>query len=127
MKLKTAFTLVALAVALAAAGGYWLGSRNASTVTPGGTETAAGRKVLYWYDPMAPGTRFDKPGKSPFMDMDLVPRYADEEADDDAGGVKISTRQQQNLGVRTASVSRQPLASPWTNAASRRCRRWPTA
>lgn len=54
MKLKTAFTLVALAVALAAAGGYWLGSRNASTVTPGGTETAAGRKVLYWYDPMAP-------------------------------------------------------------------------
>ena len=115
MKLKTAFTLVALAVALAAAGGYWLGSRNASTVTPGGTETAAGRKVLYWYDPMAPGTRFDKPGKSPFMDMDLVPRYADEEADDDAGGVKISTRQQQNLGVRTASVSRQPLA-PELNA-----------
>ncbi|HDS6407718.1 TPA: efflux RND transporter periplasmic adaptor subunit [Klebsiella oxytoca] len=115
MKLKTAFTLVALAVALAAAGGYWLGSRNASTVTPGGTETAAGRKVLYWYDPMTPGTRFDKPGKSPFMDMDLVPRYADEEADDDAGGVKISTRQQQNLGVRTASVSRQPLA-PELNA-----------
>ena len=41
---------------------------------------SAGRKVLYWYDPMAPGSRFDKPGKSPFMDMPLVPRYADEPA-----------------------------------------------
>ena len=29
MKLKSALTLVALAVALAAAGGYWLGSRSA--------------------------------------------------------------------------------------------------
>jgi hypothetical protein len=37
------------------------------------------RKVLFWYDPMYPNTRFDKPGKSPFMDMDLVPKYADEE------------------------------------------------
>src|ERR1700682_5200030 len=41
---------------------------------------SAGRKVLYWYDPMAPGSRFDKPGKSPFMDMPLVPRYADDPA-----------------------------------------------
>lgn len=38
------------------------------------------RKVLFWYDPMYPNTRFDKPGKSPFMDMDLVPKYADEES-----------------------------------------------
>ncbi|MFP1483081.1 heavy metal-binding domain-containing protein [Escherichia coli] len=29
---------------------------------------------------MYPNTRFDKPGKSPFMDMDLVPKYADEES-----------------------------------------------
>ncbi len=35
--------------------------------------------MLFWYDPMYPNTRFDKPGKSPFMDMDLVPKYADEE------------------------------------------------
>ena len=33
---------------------------------------AAERKVLYWYDPMYPGTQFEKPGKSPFMDMDLA-------------------------------------------------------
>ena len=39
--------------------------------------SAAERKVLYWYDPMVPGQKFDAPGKSPFMDMQLVPRYAD--------------------------------------------------
>ncbi len=33
---------------------------------------------------MVPGQKFDKPGKSPFMDMDLVPVYADEAADEGA-------------------------------------------
>lgn len=110
MKPKSAITLVALAIALAAASGYWLGSRNAPTSSADGAQTETGRIVLYWYDPMAPGTRFDKPGKSPFMDMDLVPRYADEGAGEEAGGVQISARQQQNLGVRTADVARRTLA-----------------
>lgn len=61
-----------------------------------------GRRVLYWHDPMVPGQKFDKPGKSPFMDMQLVPVYADEAGDE--GTVKISPRLQQNLGVRTAEV-----------------------
>ena len=59
------------------------------------------RKILYWYDPMYPGTRFDKPGPSPFMDMDLVPRYADE---DEGAGIRIDPTQTHNLGVRTAKV-----------------------
>lgn len=63
------------------------------------------RKVLYWFDPMVPRERFDKPGKSPFMDMMLVPKYADETAESgDAGGVRIETRLVQNLGVRTAKA-----------------------
>jgi Cu(I)/Ag(I) efflux system membrane fusion protein len=49
---------------------------------------AAERKVLYWYDPMSPTQKFDKPGKSPYMDMDLVPKYADEDAD--STGLSIS-------------------------------------
>lgn len=49
----------------------------ADSAAPTGTKEA--RKVLFWYDPMYPNTRFDKPGKSPFMDMDLVAKYADEE------------------------------------------------
>ena len=68
------------------------------------------RKVLFWYDPMKPDTKFDKPGKSPFMDMDLVPKYADEEhAAAGAPGVRIDPTQTQNLGVKTAAVTRGPL------------------
>ena len=71
----------------------------------------ASRKVLFWYDPMYPNTRFDKPGKSPFMDMDLVPKYADEESADSASqGVRIDPTQVQNLGVKTEAVRRGPLA-----------------
>lgn len=36
------------------------------------------RKVLYWYDPMHPNYKSDKPGKAPDCGMDLVPKYADE-------------------------------------------------
>ncbi len=58
------------------------------------------KKVLYWYDPMVPNQHFDQPGKSPFMDMQLVPKYAGT-AHDNAGVVSIDPRQVQNLGVRT--------------------------
>lgn len=64
------------------------------------TSTVAERKVLFWYDPMYPATKFDKPGPSPFMDMDLVPKYADE-GGEEAAGVTISPTQVQNLGLRT--------------------------
>ncbi len=68
-----------------------------------------GRKVLYWHDPMVPAQKFDKPGKSPFMDMQLVPVYAD--AGEGEGKVAISARVQQNLGIRTAEVTKGDLAS----------------
>ncbi|MDR2825379.1 MAG: efflux RND transporter periplasmic adaptor subunit [Deltaproteobacteria bacterium] len=59
------------------------------------------KEVLYWYDPMKPDVHFDKPGPSPFMDMDLVPRYAGAEA---GQGVYIDPAQVQNLAVRTVKV-----------------------
>ncbi|NWG87165.1 MAG: efflux RND transporter periplasmic adaptor subunit, partial [Hydrogenophilaceae bacterium] len=55
---------------------------------------------------MVPDQHFDKPGKSPFMDMDLVPKYADEAG---AAGVAIDPRTVQNLGVRTALAERGRL------------------
>ncbi len=72
------------------------------------------KKVLYWHDPMVPGQRFDKPGKSPFMDMQLVPVYADAGTDSgaDSGSVRIDPRMQQNLGIRTAMVTRKRLEAP---------------
>ncbi len=72
-----------------------------------------GKKVLYWHDPMVPGQRFDKPGKSPFMDMPLVPFYADGASDDgsDDGKISINSRVQQNLGIRVAKVTKGSLAN----------------
>ena len=84
----------------------------------GDVDPATGKKILYWHDPMVPGQKFDKPGKSPFMDMQLVPVYAGE-GSDDAGGVTISPRVQQNLGIRTAEVTRGTLA-PRIEARKRR-------
>ena len=78
---------------------------------PGDIDPATGKKVLYWHDPMVPGQKFDKPGKSPFMDMQLVPMYADSGSASDEGAVSISPRVQQNLGVRVAEVKLGSLTS----------------
>jgi Cu(I)/Ag(I) efflux system membrane fusion protein len=75
---------------------------------------AAGRKVLYWYDPMVPAQHFDKPGKSPFMDMQLVPKYAGEA--ETAGSIRIDPARAQNLGLRLAAVERGVLPSDTTVA-----------
>jgi membrane fusion protein, copper/silver efflux system len=103
--MKKTLTLLLLAAALFAAIGYWIGARRQQPQAeqPAQATPAAARKVLYWYDPMYPQHKFDKPGKSPFMDMQLVPKYADEGSD--AGTVSISPRMVQNLGVRTAEAS----------------------
>ena len=102
---------VAIVMLLLAVGGgsYWLGIRQGAredhapggvTLPPGATgavkdTTQSERKVLYWHDPMVPGQKFDKPGKSPFMDMQLVPVYADEAA---GGGVAVSPAMTSSLG-----------------------------
>ena len=71
--------------------------------------SASERKVLFWYDPMKPDVKFDKPGKSPFMDMDLVPKYADENANKSSAGIRIDPTQVQNLGLKTQKVTRGTL------------------
>lgn len=75
-------------------------------------EQAQKNRVLYWYDPMYPATKFDQPGKSPFMDMDLMPKYA-EESDPQGGdkpGITINPAQTQNLGLKTTQVIRGHLS-----------------
>ena len=73
----------------------------AAGIKAGDMDPATGKKILYYHDPMVPGNKFDKPAKSPFMDMMLVPVYAD--SDTDASKVTVSPRIQQNLGVRTCA------------------------
>jgi Cu(I)/Ag(I) efflux system membrane fusion protein len=64
-------------------------------------------KPQYWYDPMRPGEHFDKPGKSPFMDMQLVPKYAKDAA---PGSIAVDSRVVQNLGLRLAKVEQGSFA-----------------
>ena len=122
--MSTKILLLSLAVvALGGIGGYQLyqhgmhagmqmaGPAVAADESPHPTTSAAtdSKPPLYWHDPMVPQQKFDKPGKSPFMDMQLVPVYAEEGADE--GTVHISPRVQQNLGVRTAKVTKGVLRS----------------
>ncbi|WP_119155052.1 efflux RND transporter periplasmic adaptor subunit [Caldimonas tepidiphila] len=75
----------------------------------GDVDPVTGRRILHYHDPMVPGKKFEAPGKSPFMDMMLVPAYAGSEGAD-ASSVTVSPRIQQNLGLRTAEVVEATLA-----------------
>ena len=97
--------LILVAVLAAGGGGYWFGTGGAGGSSD--TEATQGKgDVLYYYDPMFPQQKFDKPGKSPFMDMQLIPKYADEGDDGNAGepGITIDSTIAQNLGLRTAEA-----------------------
>ncbi|MBN8888471.1 MAG: efflux RND transporter periplasmic adaptor subunit [Rudaea sp.] len=109
---KPTIVLVALvAFALGSAITFLLARHNTSASAPASTSTSAGGKqALYWYDPMKPDQHFDHPGKSPFMDMQLVPKYAGESGSSDAGTVAIDPRLTQSLGVRTARAERGTLS-----------------
>lgn len=121
-KFKVAALMVAVGV-IGTSGGYWLAHQRMATSAPANTSSSEaagmkdGRKVLYWYDPMVPNQRFDKPGKSPFMDMQLVAKYADD-ADGNSGdggnatSIRIDPSVVQNLGVRSVKVQRGTLATP---------------
>ncbi len=118
---RTIFARIAASLVLASLGmgaTYYLGVRQGQRSAPtqaaasaqaadaplkaGDIDPKTGKRILYWQDPMAPGQRFDKPGKSPFMDMPLAPVY-----ENGAGGsaaVTVDGRVAQNLAVRTAEV-----------------------
>ena len=73
-------------------------------ISNGVVQDATGKTVKYWYDPMVPNQKFDKPGKSPFMDMQLEPRYAETASGGEEAGVSISSQTAQNLGIRLEKV-----------------------
>ncbi|MGB8989320.1 MAG: efflux RND transporter periplasmic adaptor subunit [Candidatus Sulfotelmatobacter sp.] len=80
---------------------------NLDSEAEAGGSTSGKRKILYYWDPMlGPSSIAHAPGKSA-MGMDLVPVYEDEQS----GGptVRIDPTIVQNMGVRTAEVSRGPL------------------
>jgi membrane fusion protein, copper/silver efflux system len=78
----------------------------------------AGRRILYYHDPMHPAYKSDKPGIAPDCGMQLEPVYAGgvESGHADtpevvvAGAVRISTEKQQLMGVRVAEVAKAPAS-----------------
>lgn len=110
--------IVAVTILAAVAIGAWF--YFAPDKEAPGTSTVAGsakkeREILYWTDPMIPGFKSDKPGKSP-MNMDMVPVYddaqgsADEAVTSDVPVVSVRPEIAQSLGVRTHTVTRSNQA-----------------
>jgi Cu(I)/Ag(I) efflux system membrane fusion protein len=109
---KWGIALLAVAILGAVAGYGWAtrATRRASaapTIAAPAMSATDTRRILYYHDPMRPEVKFDRPGKSPFMDMELVPVYADGM---DAGGVAVSGNAQQSLGMRVGHVKKVTVA-----------------
>jgi Cu(I)/Ag(I) efflux system membrane fusion protein len=96
-------------------------SNNASPVKrgdPHAAHKAAGKKMLYWVDPMHPAYKSDKPGTAPDCGMDLVPVYEGDAgpeggAQSDVKGysnVKLTTERQQLIGVQTGIAETRSIA-----------------
>ncbi|MBI3545127.1 MAG: efflux RND transporter periplasmic adaptor subunit [Gammaproteobacteria bacterium] len=100
-KIALALIVIVAVGAALAAWYYRMPKLDSTTSTSAKTE----RKILYWTDPMLPGFKSDKPGKSP-MNMDMVPVYEGETAADDANSVTVASQIVNNLGVRTHQVKR---------------------
>ncbi|HJV70109.1 efflux RND transporter periplasmic adaptor subunit [Ideonella sp.] len=117
---KTTTTWIALAVAaLAGAGGYLAGQRNAipSAGRPAAAAASAPasapakpaeRKILYYRNPMGLPDTSPTP-KQDSMGMDYIPVYAEEQQPDAANTLKLSTDKVQKLGVRTEPAAMRPL------------------
>jgi membrane fusion protein, copper/silver efflux system len=112
--------LLVVVAATAAFIGFELGSNRTSdhlsdsaSTQPVNQEKPA-PKIKYYWDPMlGPSSISDKPGKSA-MGMDLVPVYEDSASstvDDGSAGpeVTIDSAVVQNMGIRTAPVTRGAL------------------
>ncbi len=101
---------------LAAVGGLLVGIAITLMLSGGGSGEGAQasdeKKPLYWVALMDSNYRRDKPGLSP-MGMDLVPVYADDTKTNNTGPgtITISPDVINNLGVRIATVVREPLHS----------------
>lgn len=88
--------------------GIAIGSLGMSLVGGGPAPASNEPEILYWVAPMDPNFRRDEPGKSP-MGMDLIPVYAGDEPSDNST-ITISSAVENNIGVRTARVTRDRFA-----------------
>lgn len=114
--MKTSQVIAALAAVLIVGGGLGYGIARWTAKEGVPATSSSERKVLYWHDPMRPDVKFDKPGKSPYMNMDLVPVYADQLQEGPA--VKVNSQVAQSLGIRTGKVERGSLKAQLSTVGS---------
>jgi Cu(I)/Ag(I) efflux system membrane fusion protein len=113
MKKGAGIAIGLAAVALAAAGGYWLGDRGVASHAQSSSAVAASAsgavkqapKLLYYRNPMGLPDTSPVPKKDP-MGMDYIAVFDGEAADTPSSSnqIKISTEKVQKLGVRTELV-----------------------
>jgi RND family efflux transporter MFP subunit len=115
MKRTNAMIVVALAVASAAAAGYWLGQKAESGQAMTAAQKEPARKILYYRNPMGLPDTSPTPKKDP-MGMDYIPVYGGEEqqaspfvAPAGSGEVRISVEKVQKLGVKTERAALRVL------------------
>ncbi|MFZ5657287.1 MAG: efflux RND transporter periplasmic adaptor subunit [Pseudomonadota bacterium] len=99
------------ALLLALGAGYLLGRSPAVSTKPSADAGQAGRRILYYRDPMGRADTSPVPKKDP-MGMDYVPVYADQPGQQAQvpGAVSIDPVRLQTLGVRTEPVRRERQA-----------------
>ncbi|MBI5238821.1 MAG: efflux RND transporter periplasmic adaptor subunit [Deltaproteobacteria bacterium] len=107
---RTLYAILLVSIGLAFGGaGVWLyiGQKGAPERQP---VAKAGRKILYYRNPMNPKATSPLPQKDS-MGMDFVPVYEDEAAQikEAPGTVSISPEKIQKIGVRTEEVKRRDL------------------
>ncbi len=115
MKKVATILLGALVIIVSFLAGTWNEKRKLTS-----QKDRNGRTVLYYVDPMHPSYKSDKPGIAPDCGMRLEPVYsaenepegglATESSSASPGAVKISSDQQQVIGVKVGIVEKRPIS-----------------
>jgi Cu(I)/Ag(I) efflux system membrane fusion protein len=110
MKPSATTAIIAVLVAAALGGGYWLGARRPAEPVAAIQQTDKSKpqpKILYYRNPMGLPDTSPTPKKDS-MGMDYIPVYEGEEPE--TGQVKISTEKIQKLGVKTEAAAPREIA-----------------
>lgn len=101
-------SLGVLLLLVVAAGGYWLGTRAATTGKPATSPSKAERTVLYYRNPMGLPDTSPVPKKDS-MGMEYVPVYAGDTEPGSESAINISVDKVQKLGVKSEAAALREL------------------
>jgi RND family efflux transporter MFP subunit len=99
--------ILGVAVTLATGAGYWFGTKVSHGDTPPAADQPAGKRLLYYRNPMGLPDTSPVPKKDP-MGMDYIAVYAGEDETPDSG-IKLSAGKVQKSGVKSVAVERRVI------------------